>query len=206
MASTESAGPYTAVVTGASGFVASEVVKQLLIKGWNVRGTVRSLSKKEKVQHLQALSEVSRWLFVHQAASSQVCGSCNLPVSLQALPGKLTLHEADLLKKGSFDDVMKVSCVVQTQVGVGSSTLLVSRACFLQGVDYVFHTASPFLASWEDTQKELIEPALNGTATVLDSVAKSKGTIKRVILTSSFAGMSVDTSSGPICNTLCASL
>lgn len=59
MAPTESAGPYTAVVTGASGFVASEVVKQLLIKGWNVRGTVRSLAKKEKVQHLQALSKVS---------------------------------------------------------------------------------------------------------------------------------------------------
>ena len=60
MAPTESAGPYTAVVTGASGFVASEVVKQLLIKGWNVRGTVRSLSKKDKVQHLQALGEVCK--------------------------------------------------------------------------------------------------------------------------------------------------
>lgn len=136
MAPTESAGPYTAVVTGASGFVASEVVKQLLIKGWNVRGTVRSLAKKEKVQHLEALSK--------------------------ALPGNLTLHEADLLEKGSFDEVVK-------------------------GVDYVFHMASPFLASWEDTQKELVEPALNGTSTVLESVAKSKGTIRRVVLTSSFA-------------------
>lgn len=58
MAPTESTGPYTAVVTGSSGFVATEVVKQLLNKGWIVRGTVRSLSKKEKVQHLQALGEV----------------------------------------------------------------------------------------------------------------------------------------------------
>lgn len=48
--------------------------------------------------------------------------------------------------------------------------------------------ASPFLASWEDTQKELVEPALEGTTTVLESVAKSKDTIKRVVLTSSFAG------------------
>ena len=38
----------------------------------------------------------------------------------QALPGKLTLHEADLLKPGSFDEVVK-------------------------GADFVFHTASPFL-------------------------------------------------------------
>ena len=33
---TQSAGPFTAVVTGASGFVPGEVVKQLLSKGWNV--------------------------------------------------------------------------------------------------------------------------------------------------------------------------
>ena len=58
MAPVQSTGPYTAVVTGASGFVASEVVKELLIKGWNVRGTVRSLSKKEKVAHLEALGKV----------------------------------------------------------------------------------------------------------------------------------------------------
>lgn len=32
----QSAGPFTAVVTGASGFVPGEVVKQLLSKGWNV--------------------------------------------------------------------------------------------------------------------------------------------------------------------------
>ena len=62
MAPVQSVGPYTAVVTGASGFVASEIVKQLLNKGWNVRGTVRSLSKKDKVQHLQALGEVSSYI------------------------------------------------------------------------------------------------------------------------------------------------
>ncbi|DBA85110.1 TPA: hypothetical protein ACH3X2_005833 [Trebouxia sp. C0005] len=145
MAPPQSTGPYTAVVTGASGFVASEVVKELLIKGWNVRGTVRSLSKHEKVAHLEALGK--------------------------ALPGKLTLHEADLLKKGSFDQVVK-------------------------GADYVFHMASPFLAEWNDTQKELVEPALEGTTTVLESVAKSKDTIRRVVLTSSFAA-ALKMKSGP---------
>lgn len=43
----------TAVVTGASGYIATELVKQLLEKGYNVRGTVRSLASKEKVEHLQ---------------------------------------------------------------------------------------------------------------------------------------------------------
>ena len=40
-------------------------------------------------------------------------------IVLQALPGKLTLHAADLLKKGSFDKVV-------------------------DGAHFVFHTASPF--------------------------------------------------------------
>lgn len=39
-------------------------------------------------------------------------------------------------------------------------------------------------------QKDLIEPAVKGTKNVLGSVAKNKSTIKRVILTSSFAGKS----------------
>lgn len=60
------------VVTGATGFVASELVKQLLEKGYTVRGTVRSLQSKDMVQHLEKLG--------------------------QAMPGHLTLHEADLLK------------------------------------------------------------------------------------------------------------
>lgn len=44
-----------------------------------------------------------------------------------ALPGTLDLYEADLLKEGSFDEVIK-------------------------DADYVFHTASPFLRSCEDPQ------------------------------------------------------
>jgi nucleoside-diphosphate-sugar epimerase len=77
-----------------SRYVASQLVKQLLEKGYNVKGTVRSLANKEKHEHLEALGS--------------------------ALPGRLSLHEADLLKEGSFDEI-------------------------IQGVDYVFHTASPFI-------------------------------------------------------------
>ena len=115
MAPTRSTGPYTAVVTGASGFVASEVVKELLIKGWNVRGTVRSLSKKEKVAHLEALGKVCSLALCLGLLYCQIAQNINhisttydVALHPQALPGKLTLHEADLLKKGSFDEVVKV--------------------------------------------------------------------------------------------------
>ena len=48
----------TAVVSGASGFIGTELVKQLLEKGYNVKGTVRSTSNKAKVEHLTKLAEV----------------------------------------------------------------------------------------------------------------------------------------------------
>ncbi|KAK9842312.1 hypothetical protein WJX81_005982 [Elliptochloris bilobata] len=136
---------FIAVVTGGSGFVGTEVVKQLLEKGYTVRATVRSTSNKQKVAHLTALGD--------------------------ALPGKLELHEADLLKEGSFDAAVK-------------------------GVHFVFHTASPFFRTVEDGQRDLVDPAVKGTKNVLSAVAKSLDTVKRVVLTSSFAAV-VKSRKGP---------
>jgi len=45
-------------------------------------------------------------------------------------------------------------------------------------------------------QKDLIDPAVNGTKNVLGSVSKYKSTVKRVVLTSSFAG-NIPCSSSP---------
>ena len=39
-----------------------------------------------------------------------------------------------------------------------------------------------------DPYEELINPAMHGTRNVLSSVAKSKDTVKRIVLTSSVAG------------------
>src|SRR5690349_10541348 len=43
------------LVTGATGFLASHIIKQLLDQGYKVRGTVRSLARKEKNQFLHEL-------------------------------------------------------------------------------------------------------------------------------------------------------
>jgi nucleoside-diphosphate-sugar epimerase len=77
------------VVTGASGYVASWIVRELLKEGHTVRGTVRDRSRKDKVQHLLDLDK--------------------------ELPGSLELVEADLLKTGSFDEaVMGAGLVIHT--------------------------------------------------------------------------------------------
>lgn len=46
------------LVTGASGYIAMHVIDQLLKQGHYVRGTVRSLNDKEKVEHLKKLGPV----------------------------------------------------------------------------------------------------------------------------------------------------
>jgi len=126
------------LVTGASGFIASWLVRFLLEEGFTVRGSVRNANDTGKVAHLRRLAE--------------------------QFPGKLTLHEADLLKPGSFDALAK-------------------------GCSVVYHTASPFIiGKIKDPQRTLVDPAVLGTRNVL-AAASASGSVKRVVLTSSIAGV-----------------
>lgn len=125
------------LVTGATGYVAGWIVKLLLDEGLTVHAAVRNVNNSEKLKYLDELVKSSK--------------------------GKIVYFEADLLKKGSYDEAV-------------------------QGCELVFHTASPFINSVKNPQKELIEPALEGTRNVLDSVNKTSS-VKRVVLTSSIAAI-----------------
>ena len=122
------------LVTGGSGFVALELVQQLLESGHIVHTTVRSLKNPGKTKPLKALQ------VKHE--------------------GKLNLFEADLLKPGSF-------------------------AAAMAGCSVVYHVASPFRVpeKIKDGQKEMVEPALEGTRNVLQSVNQTES-VKRVVFTS----------------------
>ncbi len=74
--------------------------------------------------------------------------------------GELEIVEADLLEIGSFDNAA-------------------------EGCELIIHTASPFkFMGLKDPQKELVDPAVNGTKNVLGAASKSSS-VKRVVLTSS---------------------
>ncbi|KAH8705833.1 putative NAD dependent epimerase/dehydratase [Talaromyces proteolyticus] len=55
--------------------------------------------------------------------------------------------------------------------------------------DAVIHTASPFHYTINNIKKDMIDPAVNGTVGILNSVKKYAPTVKRVVITSSFAAM-----------------
>jgi len=74
--------------------------------------------------------------------------------------GVLQFYEADLLKKGSFAEAMA-------------------------GCELVIHTASPYkISGIKNPQKELVDPAVEGTRNVLDTV-NATHSVKRVVITSS---------------------
>jgi dihydroflavonol-4-reductase len=77
--------------------------------------------------------------------------------------GSIKYFKADLLTDASYEEAM-------------------------QGCELVFHTASPFIVSAKDPQKDLVNPAVKGTANVLLSANKIQ-TVKRIVLTSSCASI-----------------
>jgi nucleoside-diphosphate-sugar epimerase len=128
-------------VTGASGYIASWIVRELLARGATVHGTVRDPDNRDKVGFLRDMAA--------------------------ELPGTLELFAADLLEPGSFAEA-------------------------LAGCHIVMHTASPFLLGKpSDPQKELIDPALQGTRNVLRQVNETPS-VERVVLTSSAAAVYCD--------------
>lgn len=78
-------------------------------------------------------------------------------------PGTLKLFRADLLQDGVFDEPMA-------------------------GCELVYHTASPFIIRVKDPQKELVDPALQGTRNVLHAADRTDS-VKRVVLTTSVAAI-----------------
>lgn len=78
-------------------------------------------------------------------------------------PGVLRFFKTDLLRPGSYADAMA-------------------------GCEVVFHTASPFKLAVRDPEKDLVEPARQGTRNVLET-ANETPSVKRVLVTSSAAAV-----------------
>lgn len=122
------------VVTGVTGYIGAEIARQLLERGYRVRGTTRDVDKARADGFLAALPGAAE---------------------------RLELMELDLLGDGDFEAV-------------------------LDGVEYVLHVASPYLIEVDDAQRDLIDPAVNGTLRVLEAAGGTES-VKRVVLTSSVA-------------------
>lgn len=132
---TPESGPVA--VTGASGYVGSHVVGALLRRGFDVRACVTDPGNPDKVDHLKELAAET--------------------------PGSLTLHRANLLEPGSYDEPFA-------------------------GCAAVLHVGTAMAYGGANDSRQVYEGAVEGTRRVLDSARKA-GTVRRLVYTSSFAAI-----------------
>ncbi|KAJ3069984.1 methylglyoxal reductase (NADPH-dependent) gre2 [Podochytrium sp. JEL0797] len=136
------------LVSGVSGFVGCHVARELLEKGFAVRGTVRSEGKASLVK----------------TALAPYCVNHPERLEFSIVP--------DIVTPGAFDKAV-------------------------EGCDYVLHTASPFHYNVTDPKKDLIDPAVQGTLGILNSVAAHGKSVKRVVVTASMASIRNDPPANP---------
>ena len=127
------------VVTGASGFIGSHAVLSLVKRGYEVRACITDPGNPTKTDHLLAMNDAGH-------------------------PGRVTLHQANLLEEGSYDAPLAGSCAllhVGTAMGYGGA----------------------------NKPQEVYDGAVGGTRNVMGSLQKAP-TVKRLAYTSSFAAIS----------------
>ncbi|KAI5481328.1 3-beta hydroxysteroid dehydrogenase/isomerase [Pseudohyphozyma bogoriensis] len=119
------------LVTGATGYVGSEIALEFLRQGFAVRQAIRSQSQADAWNDkFPQYKDRTSFVFIS---------------SLEAT--------------GAFDEAVK-------------------------GVTYVAHAASPATFTPEDNKRDILDPAIRGTLSILES-AKKERSIKAVVITSS---------------------
>ncbi|KAJ5895018.1 hypothetical protein N7495_006709 [Penicillium taxi] len=122
--------------------------------------------------------------------------------------GFIAAHIIDILLEHGFDTVVTVRSDEKGQriLGAHPSTPkeklsyvivkdIAQDGAFDEAVksdppfDYVLHTASPFHNNVQDPVRDFLDPAIKGTTSILKAVKAHAPSVKRVVVTSSFAAI-----------------
>ncbi|KIW47875.1 uncharacterized protein PV06_00531 [Exophiala oligosperma] len=132
----------------------------------------------------------------------------NMKVLLSGGSGFIAAHCVDILLQRGHDVVFTVRSdekgqkILSNHPGTPASKLsyvivkdIAQETAFDEAVksdppfEAVLHTASPFHYNVTDPKKDLLDPAIIGTTGILKAVKKSAPSVKRVVITSSFAAI-----------------
>jgi nucleoside-diphosphate-sugar epimerase len=96
-------------------------------------------------------------------------------------------EKADTISQehAQFKDQLEFAIVEDIAVPGAFDKAVVSDPPF----DAVLHTASPFHFRVTDPESQLLKPAIQGTKGILESVSKYAPSVKRIVITSSFASI-----------------
>ncbi|KAG6537125.1 hypothetical protein ZIOFF_002207 [Zingiber officinale] len=172
-------------VTGASGYIASWLVKFLLQRGYTVRATVRDPADTKKTEHLRSLDGATERLHLFQA---NLLEEGSFDAGTEGCDG--VFHTASPYYHGITDPQVCI-CVFKKS----------KSCCSWSYIPFVSYSVPYYVAFQQMTytysgidfslrfnlQAELIDPALKGTLNVLASCKKFS--IERVVVTSSMAAV-----------------
>jgi NAD(P)-dependent dehydrogenase (short-subunit alcohol dehydrogenase family) len=192
MASGEAKG-VAVMVTGASGFIGSTLVRRLLDRGYNVHAGVLNPGQSAAMPWLFALLRM-RWS-CHRIAPWRADDRAEtdhlLALAAGAGEGRLRIFRCDLFDGAALLDAAR-GC---------SGVFHLASPCILDAVSDpqvalprprcpLLSTPHPRLISsvWFWPQKQLIVPAVEGTLNVLRA-AKEAGGVRRVVVTSSISAI-----------------
>eukprot|EP00040_Diaphanoeca_grandis_P002940 m.23176 g.23176 ORF g.23176 m.23176 type:complete len:319 (+) comp14101_c0_seq1:71-1027(+) len=126
----------TVCVTGASGFIASHIVAQLLEKGWQVRATVRDPTNLKKVAHLKALPNADTNLelvkadltvasdFITPIKGCDAVIHTATPVIFGAKDGKASIYDPALAGTKAVLDAIVAAGTVKTMILTSSTSAM----------------------------------------------------------------------------------
>ncbi|KAJ5963775.1 NAD-dependent epimerase/dehydratase [Penicillium vulpinum] len=122
--------------------------------------------------------------------------------------GFIAAHIIDILLQHGFDTVVTVRSeekgnrIIEAHPEVSKKNLsyvvvkdVAKEGAFDKAIkssppfDYVIHTASPFHYNVQDPVKDFLDPAIKGTTGILKAIKEYAPTVKRVVITSSYAAM-----------------
>ncbi|KAJ5968828.1 hypothetical protein N7501_005076 [Penicillium viridicatum] len=122
--------------------------------------------------------------------------------------GFIAAHIVDILLQHGFDTVVTVRSeekgkrIIEAHPNVSKEKLsyvivedVAKDGAFDEAVksnppfDFVLHTASPFHFNVQDPVKDFLDPAIKGTTGILKAIKAYAPTVKRVVITSSFAAI-----------------
>ena len=152
------------LVTGASGFIATHIVEQLLEAGYRVRGTVRSTKNEEKMKPLYELCPEAneRLEFVKADLSNEKCWpeavkDCTYVIhTASPFPVEAPKHEDDLIKPAVEGTISVIKAAQET--GTVKRVVLTSSCEAVYHCDAVTGEKPLTEENWSDVKHHTMYP------------------------------------------------
>lgn len=171
----------TVLISGVTGFLGTQVALEYAKRGFTVHATARSQSKADAWNQIHPLAAArTKWFIVQDIAVAGAFDEAIKGADIVAHTGKSRMLGQDTVS----GPLRELDCSPR----LATRNIVLTRNWI--------QTASPFHMNAKDPEKDMLDPAIQGTLSILKSATKTPG-VKRIVITSSFAAVMDFANLGP---------